>query len=750
MEEELSTDDEEESSVESIDENTSDRNDKKETTKSSAVYSDDQGSSDESSFDEMSESEDDSDFDDDEDSLVVDIVDNMSTDDDISLVKEAPSDNRDVSFDSDGENESESEESQLPYEEEMNAGEMPSKSADQQSNGDGDDADNDDPVTTFWEKQSLLVLAAEHDRVDILKTLIKDENEEKDTLLNSGIPPLHLAITFGSVNTAQSLLRMGADPSVRPNIDDVIEQRKNQPEDSKVDIPNIRRFDNVSAWELAFGNALYENYAKTKSSWSLFGSGDPTDTDGNRIIKPVDMPPSKRDGIRHAFTAEALRSVGADEVDRLKLLVFSGMPASIDIGGNDLYGWAVEMGAPQCEEFLRPVEAAKYDEKGEGSENPQESSEPNGQENEVSTAGGHVEEENSSSFVVHRPDDEETIPQLKNRLDELDSLSNALSGCLDNLAEEVSVCHGLLLMGGGASALASHVRSLRDSKAQKLNELEQAQSENLDVERELSDLVHSTGEIGKEISKMSNSNFLTKDENNDSGDNDSKGEKEVEAEKVYIRAQIEASENKIRRLRASIADLSEQNTRDLTEVRRRGLEGGINLVRGLREELRDIDFHLSEVRKINTACKAKISMILSRVQEAQAKFENGDNKSENVTTKPTIETKNGGATIADVIGSVKPEAPKLVNNDSTSPATTAPAPPRKDDSINEEKKASVKIATGDSQALAVIQPGHKGFFRIDLWEVLLRIIGFERAANRRSIQKATRSTSTSRSHVMTV
>lgn len=749
VEEELSTDDEEESSVESIDESTSDRNDNKETTKPSAVYSDDRGSSDESSFAETSDSEDDSDFDDDEDSLVVDIVDNMSTDDDISLVKEAPSDNRDVSFDSDGDNESESEESQLPYEEEMNAGEMPSKSADQQSNGDDDDADNDDPVTTFWEKQSLLVLAAEHDRVDILKTLIKDENEEKDALLNSGIPPLHLAISFGSVNTAQSLLRMGADPSVRPNIDDVIEQRKNQPEDSKVDISNIRRFDNVSAWELAFGNALYEDHAKTKS-WSLFGSGNPTDSDGNRIIKPVDMPPSKREGIRHAFTAEALRSVGADEVDRLKQLVFSGMPASIDIGGNDLYGWAVEMGALQCEEFLRPIEAAKYDEEGESSEAPQESPESNGRGKEVSTAEGHVEEENSSSFVVHRPDDEETIPQLKNRLDELDSLSNALSGCLDNLAEEVSVCHGLLLMGGGASALASHVRSLRDSKAQKLYELEHAQSENLDAERELSDLVHSTGEIGKEISRMSNSNFLAKDENNDSGDNDSKGEKEVEAEKVYIRAQIEASENKIRRLRASIADLSEQNTRDLSEVKRRGLEGGINLVRGLREELRDIDFHLSEVRKINAACKAKISMILSRVQKAEAKFENGDNKSENMTMDSTIEYNSGGATVTDAIGSVKSETPKLVNNESTSPATTAPAPPPKDDSIKEEKKVSVKIATGDSQALAVIQPGHKGFFRIDLWEVLLRIIGFERAANRRSIQKATRSTSTSRSHVMTV
>ncbi len=177
-------------------------------------------------------------------------------------------------------------------------------------------------------------------------------------------------------------------------------------------------------------------------------------------------------------------------------------------------------------------------------------------------------------------------------------------------------------------------------------------------------------------------------------------------------------------------------------MKRRGLEGGINLVRGLREELRDLDFHLSEVRKMNTACKAKISMILSRVQKARSKSENADKKSENQTINPIIDNNHTAGSITN--GEVKPEASELINNDSTL------APPPKDGSTKEEKKASVKIATGDSQALAVIQPGHKGFFRLDLWEVLLRIIGFDRAANRRSIQKATRSTSTSRSHVMTV
>ena len=57
---------------------------------------------------------------------------------------------------------------------------------------------------------------------------------------------------------------MGADPSVRPNIDEVLEDRRNQPEDSKVDIPNIRRFEMITAWELAFGNAAYEEKLRLK------------------------------------------------------------------------------------------------------------------------------------------------------------------------------------------------------------------------------------------------------------------------------------------------------------------------------------------------------------------------------------------------------------------------------------------------------------------------------------------------------
>jgi Ankyrin repeat len=424
-----------------------------------------------------------------------------------------------------------------------------------------EEADDEELVpTSFWEKQSLLMLAAEHDRVDILKAILADDDDDRDRLMNGGVPPLHLAINFGSVNTTQSLLRMGADPSARPNVDEILREQEDQPEDSKVEIANIRRFHGVSAWELAFGNRNYERMPKKSNSWSLFGSSSSSlherrndngdggsDISTTRVIKPVDMAPSKREGVRHAFTAEALRCVGGDESDRLQQLLNSGMPATIDIGGKNLYSWAVEMGALKCEELLRPSEAARFG--GDDDESNNEAVEPV-EGNQPQTGAGASEDRNVEtprfSFVIHRPG-EETVPQLANRLDELESLSTALSTCLDNLAEEVSVCHGLLILGGGASALASHVKSLKMLKMQKFDQLEQAETENEGLEEELLDLIHSSGEIGREIDNLPSFKFFTSEVPTDQREkfSDINGEN-TEAQRRNLAAQIAASENKVR------------------------------------------------------------------------------------------------------------------------------------------------------------------------------------------------------------
>ena len=61
-----------------------------------------------------------------------------------------------------------------------------------------------------------------------------------------------------------------------------------------------------------------------------------------------------------------MQCIGGDiKVDQLQQLLDSGMPPTIDIGGKDLYGWAVEMGVMQSKELLWPAEAAKHGTKEE-------------------------------------------------------------------------------------------------------------------------------------------------------------------------------------------------------------------------------------------------------------------------------------------------------------------------------------------------------------------------------------------------
>ncbi|KAL3920913.1 MAG: hypothetical protein SGILL_003026, partial [Bacillariaceae sp.] len=495
-----------------------------------------------------------------------------------------------------------------------------------------------------------------------------------------------------------------------------------------------------------------------------------TTTSTSCIIKPVDMAPSKREGVRHAFTAEALRSVGGDEVERLQQLLKSGMPASIDIGGKDLYGWAVEMGALKCEELLRPTEAAKYG--GEQEENG-DILENGGASPATTTQQKKALQSQKSSFIVHRPT-QETVLELNNRLDELESLSAALSSCLDNLAEEVSVCHGLLLMGGGATALASHVKSLKALKEQKFELLEQAQAECEELGKELTDLVHSSGEIGQEIAKtpafklfktasLADGDFSEESEHGGSENDD--GDDEIVRKSMM--AQVAASESKIRKLRSSIADLSEENARDVQEVERRGLEGGINLVRGLREEIRDIDFHLGECRSAKAEYKTKISMICARVpkQEPQYSLQSipkspgkavihkqatSNKSSKKAETKTNIVTAKSGEKVASNDHALTIASATKATGDNNLPqsANNGVSPPSQHIDTNllaatgngvdvggeRQMTPSQKIATGDSTALAVIRPGNKGFFTVDLWQVILRIIGFDRAAYHRGIQ----------------
>jgi len=634
---------------------------------------------------------------------------------------------------------------------------------------DEDEDDENEPgvhSTSLAEKQSLLLLAAEHDRVDILQAILTED--VRATLLAplTAIPPLHMAVAYGSVHAVNGLLRMGADPSLRPNVPDIVQRAQEQGATplERSTINSMARYDGRTAWELVFGT---ENKASSTTKTTTLSSPPPSSSLSLSSFSPsllrrtsssavdtnttvvVDLPPSKREGIRHAFTAEALRCIGSDDdARRLQQLLQAGMPATIDIGGKSLYDWAVEMSAALCEELLRPTEAAKYE--------PAEEREP-----DVADVADHrlsTPAAAAAAAVVHRPDSTElsglSLIHLLNRLDELDSLARALSISLDALAEEASVCNGLLLMGGGAAALAAHVRSLKATQERKraaLIRLEEA------WENAQDELAYWVREGGVDAQSMADT-ILTAPSSSSSSSSPSEqqqrrasllasmqeltaaaeagtlSEEQVTEQQAQLRrqvtAQIAASEHKICKLRASIADLSEVCARDLAQVEARGLAGGVTLVRGLREEIRDLEFALAEVQSAEATCRMKITRLQANVSN-QPPTSN--------TTAAAVDTATGRTKIPDSVqpNESVPTTTRIQSSSTT--ATTAngitgrngkdhlgDTPIRTAAALDSDQKTpdSQRIAAGQSTAIALRHgSGHQGFFPLSLWEIILRIIG---------------------------
>jgi len=143
----------------------------------------------------------------------------------------------------------------------------------------------------------------------------------------------------------------------------------------------------------------------------------------------------------------------------------------------------------------------------------------------------------------------------------------------------------------------------------------------------------------------------------------------------------------IRKLRASITDLSEENTRDLAEVESRGLSGGIKLVRGLRDELRDIEHNLNETKSAEALCRAKIKLIQAKIGTKKPASSSVVAGGENAITGATIvignETEEKNAS--------QPQASAQTSSD-----TTATQPIE-----TKAVLASEAIATGNSTAITV-------------------------------------------------
>ena len=317
----------------------------------------------------------------------------------------------------------------------------------------------------------LLSLAAEHDRVDIIQELVvrakelnkndesgtailnhckqmvsseksENTNERMENECNESlpfIPPLHIAIASGSVHASTCLLRMGADPSIRPQIQGSLMDTEQE------EYKSLLKYHDLSAFEL---------------------------------LASINLATGKKRGIQHAFFAEALRAIGSDDVSRLECLLKSGMKAGNEYEKYDdndkekenektLLDWAVDMTE---DENLNPCVVLLKSWGKPPSTDGKEKNEKN-----------HPQSKDNPQSSSPESPHMERMKDLSRRIEEAQSLEYSLEPILKDLIQETNICRALIhgrvseSSSETTSPLLKHVKMMKALKAQKDVELDQYQ-----------------------------------------------------------------------------------------------------------------------------------------------------------------------------------------------------------------------------------------------------------------------------------
>ena len=542
-----------------------------------------------------------------------------------------------------------------------------------------EDDEEDDEQPTLEEQRSLLSLAAEHDRVDVIQELLSNpslhvvllpgvsssDSESNAAMVQFVPPPLHAAIAHGSMNAASCLLRMGADPSIRPvvpapylsgsyNVSNTPSRSGSSGSVNMEEDRNYKKYHNMTAWELAFGGITVliedddndkneaegveeEEDEPPKRGWFGFGSGstaamkeddedEPVVTnvviDGvtkKRRVKrkvPLNIPAAKLDGIKHAFTAEALRVIGSDEIDRLGQLVNAGMDGSMDVAGKTLIEWAVELDAKKCCELLK-AEMKEDEETQEEDEG--------GDDNQATNCGNRADTASSSTKTPEKHQQQPAVATTTKNdrlaglsLSDIQTLTTenlnlipALTKCRDDLASEAHICQAILrdvASTGGKGGLSSQsllelVRSLKEQRTaaeeaatawqkaweEREDELDFFWEEVLDdvVRNELGQILESVEPVDPSMEHLVNVDTA--------GNIEETGKRFIEVD------------NHVNALRKSISNFADENY--MTEIEHHGLLGALNLTRSLRDEVKEVENRINLARMGEGLCRKKLEII---------------------------------------------------------------------------------------------------------------------------------------------
>jgi hypothetical protein len=387
----------------------------------------------------------------------------------------------------------------------------------------------------------------------------------------------------------------------------------------------------------------------------------------------------------------------------------------------------------------------------------------------------------------------EGLVSLQNRYEELDALCRSLSACLDNVAEEVSVGAGLLLSSNhsnssGAQALASHVRTVKNQREQLLEEYERYQDT---YQNSLDELLYyiqqynikykTNGKFPPEIRAEDISDWWQENMKNlkvgpkvsmpppnmpdepmtiptEVADISNDNEDEQRKKEQQMITQIMMLETKIRRIRATMSDLSDENQRNQGEIERRHLMVGLQYIRTLRNEIRDVEYQIYELKQYDIDCRSKIrtlqnylstsssvptlsndtNNIVSAAATTNTLSSSTHQDSEQDISQESITASSSGKQIRcanDVID----ETMGLTQNEiHTNNTNTVSKPSNSNYSDKVDDYASTQR---DYTTTMVVHGPTRGFLSLNLWQILLRIIGMGSASESGSRERNGRSNS---------
>jgi len=372
------------------------------------------------------------------------------------------------------------------------------------------------------------------------------------------------------------------------------------------------------------------------------------------VFRPNNLSPSIIEKLKHAFTAEALRAIGSDESERIQQLISGGMPPTEKVGDLSLYEWAVELKAVKCQQLLRIEEhfagANETEEVDTTSEIQQEldASLQTSGESTISPSLAVVEKEGAvfevsdDTMISGRRKQVSPLEFLHIQLEEQQNLVVTLSACLDRFLEESSIYKAVLFADSKSKSfskagLLQKVKQLKASKAKLNLELQYYEEQWKEAEE---DMIYLEEEIRsfwlQQNIVMTSDDFEIIDAAAIVNEEDSSSDlpKEDERTSANAASQLFACQDKVRKLRASIADLGEENARNHAEIENLGLGGTVRLAKTMLEELHEVEYGVSRAKAAEAYCRGRIDMLVKMHEKATARIGNEEANAESASDIP--------------------------------------------------------------------------------------------------------------------